>query len=231
VVAAARTVDKARAAFAEAGLAEGRQPGGGGGILFLATGVDITQPSTLDAALFEGVDQVVVAVGGVFGRTADGAMGYLDGMTSERVDGGGVAAIAAAAAAFLPPPRLETVEVLPMRSAEDLARWQRLDDVIMGGASSSGLAPAGDGRSGAVWRGELVVEGGGFCGARTLPEAMDLSTYDGVSLRVSGGGQTFKVSGSLASSGRPPQPAICTALHSHASFLPEFLMYSSGYPF
>lgn len=39
-----------------------------------------------------------------------------------------------------------------MRSAEDLALWQRLDDVIMGGQSSSGLAPAADG-SGVVWTG------------------------------------------------------------------------------
>ena len=95
-------------------------------------------------------------------------MGYLDGMTSERIDALGNSNISAAAARYLPaaarsPP--PPVEVLPMRSAEDVARWERLDDVIMGGQSSSGLEAAADG-SGAVWRGELVVEGGGFCGAR-----------------------------------------------------------------
>ena len=55
-------------------------------------------------------------------------------------------------------------EVLPMRSAEDLAAWGRLDDVIMGGRSSSGLAPA---QGGAAWSGELITDGGGFCGTRT----------------------------------------------------------------
>ena len=55
-------------------------------------------------------------------------------------------------------------EVLPMRSEEDLMAWGRLDDVIMGGRSSSGLAPA---EGGAVWSGELITEGGGFCGTRT----------------------------------------------------------------
>lgn len=55
-------------------------------------------------------------------------------------------------------------EVLRMRSAEDLAAWGRLDDVIMGGRSSSGLAPA---EGGAAWSGELITDGGGFCGTRT----------------------------------------------------------------
>lgn len=65
----------------------------------------------------------------------------------------------------------------------------------MGGNSSSGLAPAADG-SGAVWRGDLVLEGGGFCGARTRPLGLDLSAYDGLALRVAspgGRGQTFKL--------------------------------------
>jgi hypothetical protein len=40
---------------------------------------------------------------------------------------------------------------------QDLEAWERLDDVIMGGSSSSGLGPSADG-SGAVWRGDLIVE-------------------------------------------------------------------------
>ena len=51
-----------------------------------------------------------------------------------------------------------------MRSAADLGAWGRLDDVIMGGRSSSELAPA---EGGAVWAGDLITEGGGFCGTRT----------------------------------------------------------------
>ena len=37
-------------------------------------------------------NQVVCAVGAVFGRSPEGAMGYLDDLTPERVDAGGVAA-------------------------------------------------------------------------------------------------------------------------------------------
>lgn len=40
-----------------------------------AQGVDITNPETLTPELFRGVTQVVTAVGAVFGRTAEGAMG------------------------------------------------------------------------------------------------------------------------------------------------------------
>jgi hypothetical protein len=42
--------------------------------------------------------------------------------------------------------------------------------------------------------GELIVEGGGFCGTRTKAEPLDLSAFDGIHLRVkSDGGQTFKL--------------------------------------
>ena len=70
----------------------------------------------------------------------------------------------------------------------------------MGGQSSSGLAPAADG-SGAVWTGDLIVEGGGFCGARTFATTFDLGAYDGISLRVKGDGQTFKLNIKTVSAG------------------------------
>jgi hypothetical protein len=73
-------------------------------------------------------------------------------MTPERVDAQGVSNVVAAAQRFLGKPQRSAREVLSMRSAEDLTLWQRLDDVIMGGQSSSGLEPAADG-SGAVWNG------------------------------------------------------------------------------
>jgi hypothetical protein len=50
--------------------------------------------------------------------------------------------------------------VLPMTNAEELTTWEKLDDVIMGGSSSSGLEPSEDGK-GAVWKGDLIVEVGG----------------------------------------------------------------------
>lgn len=48
-------------------------------------------------------------------------------------------------------------EILVMRSDKDLQAWERLDDVIMGGSSSSGLAVAEDG-GGVTWKGDLIVE-------------------------------------------------------------------------
>ena len=104
-------------------------------------------------------------------------------MTSERVDAQGISNIAEAAKHFLPgrnqPPVVENV--LKMGSSADIEAWEKLDDVIMGGKSGSflqssekvegfheGYEPKGQyDYKGAVWRGELVVEGGGFCGART----------------------------------------------------------------
>ncbi|KAF8071307.1 IP5P13 [Scenedesmus sp. PABB004] len=195
VVAAVRSADKAGEAWAAAGLAEGRQPGGCAGILITAPGVDVTDPATLAAGLFEGVSQVVYALGPVTGRLPEGGFGFLDGMSPERVEAQGMANILAAIAAHAPgltaasAPRAESV--LRMTSADELAAWERLDDVIMGGSSSSGLAPAED-FEGAVWRGDLIVEGGGFCGARTKGLGLDLSAYDGLQLRVKGDGQIFK---------------------------------------
>ena len=43
----------------------------------------------------------------------------------------------------------------------------------MGGQSGSALAPLPDG-SGAVWRGDLITDGGGFCGTRSKRNDMDL---------------------------------------------------------
>ena len=55
----------------------------------------------------------------VFGRTPDGKMGYLDDMTSERVDAGGVSNIAKLAQK-LPKQPAESTQILSMGSADDL---------------------------------------------------------------------------------------------------------------
>ena len=41
---------------------------------------------------------------------------------------------------------------------------QSLDDPVMGGKSSSSIGPSESG--GALWKGEVITEGGGFCGNR-----------------------------------------------------------------
>jgi hypothetical protein len=61
-----------------------------------------------------------------------------------------------------------------------LDAWERIDDVIMGGVSSSRLVAAADG--GALFEGRLRSEGGGFCGQRMrlLAEPLDLSASEGL---------------------------------------------------
>ena len=54
--------------------------------------------------------------------------------------------------------------VIPLRSDRDVGNWERIDDVIMGGKSSSNLRL--EGGQTAVWSGNLNVDGGGFCGTR-----------------------------------------------------------------
>lgn len=60
-------------------------------------------------------------------------------------------------------PSREVQTVLPMKGDKDVKRWERIDDVIMGGKSSSQMEGSA---TGATWSGELVMEGGGFCGTR-----------------------------------------------------------------
>ena len=65
--------------------------------------------------------------------------------------------------------------------AEALTSWERIDDVIMGGVSSSRLVAAEKGE-GVVFEGRLRSDGGGFCGQRMrlLAEPLDLSSSDGM---------------------------------------------------
>lgn len=129
VVAAARDAAKTQALLAEtltaAGVSSAR--------LTVRGGVDVTNASTLDAQLYGGVTQVLIATGALFGKGADGKMGYIDGMTSEKVDAEGNANIAAASGKHLStwatPPALP---LLSFSTEEDLSRWRRMDDVIMG---------------------------------------------------------------------------------------------------
>ncbi|GFR43419.1 hypothetical protein Agub_g4500 [Astrephomene gubernaculifera] len=225
VVAGCRSLDRARSVLlgegeGGMGLQEGRQAAGRPGVLFLEQ-VDITSPDSLSRPeLWAGVAQVVLTVGTVFGPLPGGGFGVIDGMTSEKVEAEGISSLVSMLPKLLPKKAERTSTlVVPMRTPEEVyGSWQRLDDVIMGGASDSGLQPllqqaagagaAGEGVpaeagkdvagteagvEGAVWRGNLVVEGGGFCGARTKPLGLDLSAFDGIHLRVKGDGQTFKL--------------------------------------
>ena len=69
------------------------------------------------------------------------------------------------------------------------ARWRVESDRVMGGRST-GAAEVTDGTL--VFTGEVVTEGGGFSSVRASRQA-DLTGYDGIELRVRGGGRTFEL--------------------------------------
>ena len=71
----------------------------------------------------------------------------------------------------------------------DTPTWTVENDGVMGGRSE-GFVEVADGTL--VFTGEVVTEGGGFTSVRAERE-VDLSDYDGIELRVQGGGRTFEL--------------------------------------
>ena len=69
------------------------------------------------------------------------------------------------------------------------AHWRVESDRVMGGRST-GSAETAEGTL--VFDGEVVTEGGGFSSVRA-GRKVDLSGYDGIELRVRGGGRTFEL--------------------------------------
>jgi len=69
------------------------------------------------------------------------------------------------------------------------AQWSVENDGVMGGRSQ-GFVEVANGTL--VFTGEVVTAGGGFTSIRAA-RPVDLSGYDGVALRVRGGGRTFEL--------------------------------------
>lgn len=71
----------------------------------------------------------------------------------------------------------------------DEASWQVVNDGVMGGRSQGYV----DIKEGTLrFTGTLVTQGGGFTSVRT-ERSVDLESYEGLELRVRGGGRTFEV--------------------------------------
>jgi hypothetical protein len=68
-------------------------------------------------------------------------------------------------------------------------QWSVENDGVMGGRSQ-GFVEIADGTL--VFTGEVVTDGGGFTSVRAASR-VDLSGYDGIELRVRGGGRTFEL--------------------------------------
>lgn len=73
--------------------------------------------------------------------------------------------------------------------APNEAAWQVVNDGVMGGLSE-GYFTVEDGVL--TFTGTLVTQGGGFTSVR-IARPINLEGYDGVELRVRGGGRTFEV--------------------------------------
>jgi len=69
--------------------------------------------------------------------------------------------------------------------------WRSIDDVVMGGRSSSGME-IHDGV--AVFSGTVSLENnGGFASVRSAPARYDLSDFDGILVRLRGDGKRYAV--------------------------------------
>jgi len=76
-------------------------------------------------------------------------------------------------------------------AADVVSNWYPIDDVVMGGVSSSRLEP-GDGA--AVFHGRVSLENnGGFASVRSQAAPRDLGGYNGIALRVLGDGHRYKL--------------------------------------
>jgi NADH dehydrogenase [ubiquinone] 1 alpha subcomplex assembly factor 1 len=74
----------------------------------------------------------------------------------------------------------------------DVETWQPVDDVVMGGVSSSQLRVTAEGRG--LFAGQVsLAHNGGFASVRSQPRRVDLEGYDGLELRVRGDGHRYQM--------------------------------------
>lgn len=66
--------------------------------------------------------------------------------------------------------------------------WYVQNDNVMGGRSEGGFEPA---EGELIFAGSTNTNGGGFSSIRTQPFKLDLSSHDGIRLRVKGDGRTY----------------------------------------
>lgn len=70
--------------------------------------------------------------------------------------------------------------------------WRSINDVVMGGVSSSGLCVTAEGV--AIFEGIVSLErGGGFASVSSRLAAMDLGNFKGIEVRVRGDGKDYRL--------------------------------------
>lgn len=76
-------------------------------------------------------------------------------------------------------------------NAESVNRWFSVDDSVMGGISASQMSYAGEGI--ALFSGDLsLANNGGFASVRYTDKIFDLSSFEGVELRVKGSDLSYQ---------------------------------------
>ncbi|GAB4824163.1 hypothetical protein N2152v2_011209 [Parachlorella kessleri] len=198
-----RDVEKAR------GMLSGLSVGSGGSLELVAA--DITQRRTLLPEMFRGVTQLIsctaVKVAPKEGDTADRSKYYqgikfydpeIIGDTPEAVEYRGIQNLLDAVKEHLG--EWEGKLVFSPDGRGPVAGWGALDDVVMGGVSSSGFfirpGVGEDGSPAGVFTGTVTTaNNGGFASVRTrnLEPPLDLSAYEGLELRVKGDGLRYKL--------------------------------------
>ncbi|MDZ8263635.1 CIA30 family protein [Nostoc sp. ChiQUE01b] len=167
---------------------------------------DITQPETLTPLVLSDIQAVIcctaVRVQPVEGDTADRAKYYqgvkfyqpeIVGDTPENVEYQGVKNLVQAAAKYLSQAKEKLIFDFTKPSAELKDNWGALDDVVMGGVSASNIQLV---ENTALFAGNVsTANSGGFASVRTknFDPPFNLSSYEGVKLRVKGDGQRYKI--------------------------------------
>jgi NADH dehydrogenase [ubiquinone] 1 alpha subcomplex assembly factor 1 len=86
----------------------------------------------------------------------------------------------------------EDLIIFDFASPEELQRWQPINDAVMGGISSGRIIQRS--QSTALFTGTVSLEfWGGFSSVRASLEMMDLTPFEGICVRASGDGKTYKL--------------------------------------
>ena len=87
---------------------------------------------------------------------------------------------------------METRMVLDFSNAAAMGEWAIINDVVMGGESSSAFEFTEDGT--AIFSGTVSLENnGGFASTRSRPQSFELGGFKGMRLMVRGDGKTYQL--------------------------------------
>jgi hypothetical protein len=158
--------------------------------IFFKIGLDVTNPNTINEDIFKGVETLISCIG----------PSQSGNMNAENIDYKGNLALIESLKKYVKYQDKTIYKTIYNfdKIKRNLTQWVRLDDVIMGGKSSSSWSNIdwkGEGQSFARWSGSVITEGGGFCGTTCLDNDMviDPKYYDGISIRVRGDGNRYKL--------------------------------------